>query len=269
MGELTKIAWAHGTFNPWRGCQEVSPGCDHCYARTWSKRNPGLFGTWGEGGTRVVASDKAWNEPRKWDAKAKAEGQPRRIFCASLADWLEDRPDLVAPRARLVTLIEETPHLDWLLLSKRLENFARLAPTSWLKRCPENVWIGTTCEDQERTNLRVPILLTINAHVRFISAEPLLGPIDLTPWLTSPVPHIDWVIPGGESGGRVCDLAWIRSLVQQCAEAGTACFVKQLGSNVVVAGGRVTTVQKKGDDVSEWPAVLQVRQVPTTAWMGL
>src|SRR5689334_23137746 len=138
MSENSKIEWTHHTFNPWRGCARVSPGCEHCYAETWAKRNPAQFGTWGATGTRVVASDAMWREPLKWDRKAAAAGERHRVFCASLADVGEDRLDLMVPRRRLCELIVDTPNLDWLLLTKRPENLARLFPQQILERC----WVG-------------------------------------------------------------------------------------------------------------------------------
>jgi hypothetical protein len=119
MAETTKIQWTDHTFNPWRGCTKVSPGCAHCYAETQSKRNPKVLGVWGDAGTRPVASESYWRQPVAWDRIAKAEGRRRRVFCASLADVFEDRPELAAPRVRLLALAALTPHLDWLFLTKR------------------------------------------------------------------------------------------------------------------------------------------------------
>src|SRR5688572_29932027 len=130
---ITKIEWTATvrpdgtvspgyTFNPWRGCAKVSPGCTHCYAETLSKRNPAVLGTWGKDGVRAIGSDAYWRQPLAWNRAAKQAGERRRVFCASLADVFEDRPDLVGPRHRLVDLIQLTQHLDWLLLTKRPEN---------------------------------------------------------------------------------------------------------------------------------------------------
>src|SRR5262245_49606753 len=119
--ENSKIQWTDHTFNVWRGCEKVSPGCAHCYAETMSRRNPAVLGEWGKHGTRVIASEAMWREPLKWDRQARAAGVRKRVFCASLADVFEDRPELVAPRERLFRLIEDTPNLDWQLLTKRPE----------------------------------------------------------------------------------------------------------------------------------------------------
>ena len=256
MGADSKIEWTHHTFNPWRGCAKVSPGCAHCYAEAMAKRT-GIHGTWGPEGERVVSSDAYWAQPLRWDRAAAKAGERRRVFCASMADVFEARDDLHEPRSRLFSLILATPHLDWLLLTKRPENVEIIAPESWMDGFPKNVWLGTTVEDQQRADERIPHLLAVPAAVRFLSVEPLLGPVDIEPYLphgcrgcnhpgnllpawnehgrcsecdgTGQEPAIDWVIVGGESGpgARPCDVAWIRDVVRQCREAGVAVFLKQ------------------------------------------
>lgn len=202
MGENSKIEWTDHTFNPWVGCQRVSPGCEHCYAEAYARRvghgstKPAL---WGPAADRRVTSDANWRQPIKWDRDAAREGVRRRVFCASLADVFEDRPELTEPRARLYALIDATPHLDWLLLTKRPENAARLwtvasagdhgsrhmaLPTAREVWRP-NVWLGTTVEDQRRADERIPHLLAVPAAVRFLSCEPLLGPVSLARWMRS------------------------------------------------------------------------------------
>lgn len=270
MGEVTEIAWTDHTFNPWWGCQRVSPGCEHCYAETFAKRTG--HAVWGPQTDRRFFGDKHWAEPLKWDAAAAKAGVRRRVFCASMADVFEDRAELVAPRARLWRLIGETPHLDWLLLTKRPQNADQLARTAalhawdgggadapvWLA----NIWLGTTVEDQKRADERIPLLLNVPAQLRFLSCEPLLqfiriddlwdGESVLKPlvglrWravtgkgmVASRVPKIDWVIVGGESGGgaRPFDLAWARAIVGHCKVNGVACFVKQYGARAVDSDG--------------------------------
>src|SRR5690349_347144 len=125
MSATSKIQWTHSTFNPWRGCTKVSSGCTHCYAESLSKRNPKTLGVWGANGSRAIAAESYWRQPLKWDKEARKTGQPWRVFCASLADVFEDRPELHAPRLRLLKLIEETTSLTWLLLTKRPENVTR------------------------------------------------------------------------------------------------------------------------------------------------
>ena len=189
MGKNTKIEWATHTFNCWRGCTKVSEGCRNCYAESWSKRNLKVLGEWGPNGTRVIASEAMWREPRKWDRAAKEAGERHRVFCASMADVFEGSetmpkeswPQVRNARVRLFHLISETPNLDWLLLTKRPQNVMRFCheERSWSESMPPNCWIGTSVEDQETADARIPHLLEIPARVRFLSMEPLLGEVDL------------------------------------------------------------------------------------------
>lgn len=233
MGTQTKIQWTDHTFNPWVGCQKVSEGCDNCYAevntfvRVQRSRGRELWGNRLRS-ERHVASDAKWREPLRWNAAAEAAGERYRVF-PSMCDPFEDRPELEQPRARLYQLILDTPHLDWLLLTKRPENVVGMMPPGW-SHFPRNVWIGTSAENQARWNERIPPLIAVPAFIVFVSAEPLLGPIDCGEDLD----YIDWVIVGGESGpgARPFDVGWARDLVGQCNAAGAAVFVKQLGANV-------------------------------------
>lgn len=259
MGENSGIQWTTHTFNPWVGCQRVSPGCVHCYAESYDKRvggvpkkqraDPNVPETrWGPNGKRTRTTASNWNQPLKWDAAAKTAGERHRVFCSSLADVFEDRPELAPWRLDLFQLIAFTPHLDWLLLTKRPENIDRMLPRKNLQPLTAetwpNVWLGTTVEDQQRANERIPELLKVPAKVRFLSCEPLLERVTLNPWLLSEhgrrhigaAPGISWVIIGGESGGgaRPFHLEWARDLVSQCRAAGVAPFVKQLGQNATV-----------------------------------
>lgn len=272
MAKHSKIEWTTHTFNGWRGCTKVSPGCKHCYAEKLVTQR--LKGEWGPGAPRQLASDAMWREPLKWDreaaeeqrdwsARARIHGiaaglQPTRprVFCSSLADVF-DHEVPIEWRVRLFDLIEATPHLDWLLLTKRPESWsARLHEAAsaspfalrWLNgQAPANVWMGTSVEDQPRADERVPELLRIPARVHFISGEPLLGPVNLEPWLkvqrdfalTTDCPRIDWVIGGGESGtdARPMHIAWPRSLRDQCAAAGVPFLFKQWGEWVPWAPG--------------------------------
>jgi protein gp37 len=254
MGEKTGIAWADHTFNPWWGCMKVSPGCVHCYAETLAHR----YGheVWGPDGVRRFFGDRHWAEPMAWWRRAVKDGVRRRVFCGSMCDVFEDLPGLYGQRARLFELIEATPDLDWLLLTKRPENIVGMTPGdfgNW-----PNVWIGTSVEDQRRADVRVPHLLRVPAAIHFLSIEPLLGPIDL--WrvneadVASPsVCEIDWAIIGGESGplARPMDLAWARTLLGQCREAGIVPFVKQLGGH-----------PSKREHPEDWPEDLRVQEFP-------
>lgn len=254
MGETTGIAWTDHTFNPWWGCTRVSPGCEHCYAETFAKRTGN--DVWGKNAGRRFFGDKHWNEPRRWNAKAEAAGQRARVFCASMADVFEDREELHDHRMRLLEeLIPETPWLDWQLLTKRPENVLDMVPGDWLGGVeersgiwPDNCWIGTTVEDQKRADERIPHLIKIPAPVRFLSCEPLLGPVSLRWAAWKPLrggyhlaayEDIDWVIVGGESGPKhrplLLDLA--RQLRDECEQANVAFFFKQVGGRTPTAGG--------------------------------
>lgn len=212
---ITKIEWVATlnsdgsktpgySFNPWRGCTKVSEGCKYCYAEVLSKRNPKVLGMWGPQGTRVMASESYWRQPLKWDAQAKAAGERHRVFCASLADVFEGPETCSAEayevirraRVRLFNLIAETPHLDWLLLTKRPENVismiwetcaysgahtpgGQMAHAWKLGKPPKNVWMGTSVEDQKAADTRVQALIKIPAEIHFLSCEPLLGHVTL------------------------------------------------------------------------------------------
>lgn len=266
--ENSKIEWTHHTFNPWIGCTKVSPGCEHCYAEMQEAIRYGRV-KWGPSGTRRRTSPTYWKSPLKWDQDARREQERKRVFCASLADVFEDRPELALWRRELLQLVDNTPSLDWLFLTKRPENVRAMLDEAqakdgaqWLRE--SFVWVGTSVEDQQRAELRLPQLCETPARVRFLSCEPLLGSLNLSPWLGD----VEWVIVGGESGGKArdCDLVWIREVVQQCADFNVACFVKQLGRRPVesVAGQLRPCKLKnqKGADMDEWPEDLRVRQLP-------
>ena len=224
MGKNSRIEWTNHTFNPWWGCTKVSAACKNCYAEAWSKRVG--QSVWGPNANRRFFGDKHWAEPIKWHSEALAAGQRRRVFCASMADVFEDRRELDEWREKLWALIDATSQLDWLLLTKRPEMVRRLVP--WGVNWPHNVWLGTTVEDQDSAESRLIHLAKLPAVIRFISAEPLLGSLDLRPWLGT---TINWVISGGESGpkARPSSPSWFRSLRQQCIDAAVPFHFKQWG----------------------------------------
>lgn len=311
MGENSSIEWCHHTFSPWEGCAKVSEGCRNCYAEERNARfhpredkrpDSDGFGSvrgehWGVNAPRLMRAEAYWSEPARWDRDARAAGERRRVFCASLADVFEDRPDLVEPRDRLLSVIGGTPNLDWMLLTKRPENMVRLTKHRWPERWPSHVWAGTTVEDQRAAERRILWLAEVPARVRFLSCEPLIGPLDLrnvdmVPMLKAdrrpndpsilldaltghvkgpdevrPELAVNLVIVGGESGrnARPFDLRWARSIVEQCRAAGVPCFVKQLGERPVDANGPLKLSDKKGGDPAEWPEDLRVRQFPKGA----
>lgn len=273
MGETTGIAWTDHTFNPWWGCTRVSPGCEHCYAETLATVRRKLP-VWGVDAGRKAMSTAYWKQPARWNKAAAAAGERRRVFCASMADVFEVAPDrnfaakevMRVGRLSLWPLIEETPHLDWLLLTKRPQNVAKLVPPGWMSSgFPHNVWLGVTAENQEHYEKRWPILANLPAQVRFISHEPALGPLDIKPSLffeTERLLFPDWVITGGESGpgARPYNPTWARDVVTQCGLHGVAAFVKQMGSNVIDFSGRMK--DRKGGDPSEWPECIRVQEFP-------
>ncbi|NJM05416.1 phage Gp37/Gp68 family protein [Candidatus Gracilibacteria bacterium] len=238
------------SFNPWRGCTKVSAGCRHCYAESLSGRNPAVLGVWGPRGSRPIAAESYWRQPLAWNAEAGRMGERRRVFCASLADVFEgpesmpvDAHDAVEnARWRLYQLIVETPHLDWLLLTKRPQHILAMLPERWAQQeMPPNVWIGVSIEDQSTANARIPYLRQVPARVRFVSCEPLLGPVnlheagaieDVGPTWADANSLIDWVIVGGESGSQARPMHphWARSLRDQCVRANIPFFFKQWGS---------------------------------------
>lgn len=317
MSENSKIQWTDHTWNPWRGCTKVSPGCANCYAETQSKRNPKVLGQWGKGKPRVKA--KNWNDPKKWNDKWERLNKdivldPRPMVFPSFCDWLDDEVP-IEWLAQFLNLIRETPNITWQLLTKRPELFKKrlLAVDDaicseqegefieseddrllikwiheWLNGgFPHNVWLGTSVEDQERADERIPILLDTPAAVRFLSCEPLLSNIDLwdaryktlnkegrTGAVTEWKGHgVDWVIIGGESGpkARPCYVDWIRSIKDQCVAAQVPVFVKQLGKIPIISTGPEPTAYErssaikdpKGGDWDEWSEDLKLRQMPS------
>lgn len=251
MGEETAISWTRHTFNPWWGCVKIGAPegepseCDNCYAEAgsirfgWSEQGASGPALWGSGSERRRFGDRHWNEPLRWDAAAAAAGSPALVFCASFADVFEARDDLDAERERLWELIEATPNLIWQLLTKRPEQVLRRVPSRWIpgteEGCdpcrvapvhhawPSNVWIGTSVGTQRSADLRIPRLLEIPAAVRFLSCEPLLGPVSITDWTLAPLGRsIDWIIIGGESGPgwRPMELWWAEQLAAQAEAVG-------------------------------------------------
>jgi protein gp37 len=222
MGKITGISWTDHTFNCWWGCTKVSPACTHCYAETWAKRTG--FAIWGDAAGRRLFGDKHWNEPLKWNKHAESTGIRERVFCASMADVFEDNKFVINERLRLWNLIEKTPWLDWQLLTKRPENIISMIPEQWKIKAPNNVWYGASAENQEWYDKRIHHLFKIPATVRFLSCEPLLGPIKFNPRY-----QVDWIITGGESGVkfRPLDLENVYLLRDQCRDKDVSFFFKQ------------------------------------------
>jgi len=227
MGKNSSIEWTHHTFNPWWGCEKISDACKYCYAETWSKRIGKDL--WGSSKERRFFGDEHWADPILWNKEALKNKLRKRVFCASMADVFEDRDELNPWRSRLWEIIRRTRNLDWLLLSKRPHNISKMLP--WKQDIPPNVWLGTTIENQHAAEERLPELIKHTADIRFISCEPLLGPLDITHWLKKKN-SIQWVIVGGESGpyARPMNPVWIGNIKEQCEKYNVLFYFKQWGS---------------------------------------
>jgi protein gp37 len=253
MGQTTEIAWCDSTFNPWIGCQKVSAGCDNCYAETLMDKRYHRV-QWGPHGERKRTSEANWKLPFRWARQAREaledyeigmltlKPHRPRVFCASLADVFDNKAPKGA-RADLWGVIEDTPELDWLLLTKRPENILDMIPPKWDCGLPSNIWMGTTCEDQSAFDRRWPILSCVPARVRFISYEPAIGPLFIRH-----APGLHWVICGGESGTsyRPMDHHWAAMVRNDCIRIGAAFFMKQMAGKRPIPADLLTRQYPKG-----------------------
>lgn len=324
MAEKTNIAWCDSTHNFWRGCTKVSDGCKNCYAERLVTTR--LGGVWGPGGDRVRS--KRFDEPLKWnkmpwacdlcgyclvgrdgDTRYAPEGHycgvrgcqgktwhRRRVFSLSLGDWLD--PEVpIEWLADMLDVIRRCPNLDFLLLTKRPEQWkdriesVYRSPISgetqdWLCEwqngdAPPNIWLGVSVENQETAEQRIPVLLNIPAAVRFCSYEPALAPVDFS-WLDlarRTGTSLDWLIIGGESGPRSGErrarpfiVYWARKVIKACKEQGVAVFMKQVGSNPWLEDGELERMRRNpdykplrdyhGGDMTEWPQDIRIQQFP-------
>lgn len=225
------------------GCVKVSQGCKNCYAETLTKNRMGLS-LWGPGSARQRTSKQNWAKPVKWNREAPVTGH-NLVFCASLADIFEDNDQLISWRKDLFDLIEQTPNLEWQVLTKRPDNINRLMD----RPMPENVWIGTSIENMDVAH-RADHLRKVEAKVRFISYEPALGPLnDLN------IDGIHWIIYGGESGPgyRPEDKQWARDMKAKCEANNTAFFHKQSASYRTEMG-----IHLDGEIVRHFPIAVPV-----------
>ena len=243
------------TFNGWQGCMKVSPGCKFCYAEKlssrWRGEKPSL---WGPAAGRQVASDKYWDEPLKWNALAKQLGVRLKVFAFSMADVMEDRRDLDIPRHRFFKLIENTPNLNWLVLTKR-NDFVKLLPEEWMivvhdkdtseyggpadytgLNIPRNLWMGMSIVDNDEILTKYPLFQSSFQNLGFakvfISMEPLLGPMpDIIRFFDEKIQWPDWIIVGGESGSnaRPMNPNWVHGIRMACERFGVDFFFKQWG----------------------------------------
>lgn len=251
MGIDTSIAWTNHTFNPWWGCTKVSPGCDFCYAEVFDKRVGGKH--WGKGQPRRVLSDSYWSQPLKWNRDAEKDDIQAKVFCASMADVMDDEaPE--GQRERLWKLIDETPWLMWQLLTKRPQRYLRYLPSEGFSY--DNVILGATMENQEFYDIRMRSLDDAILFLRrrgfmhqvqnFISYEPALGPLQMGAL------HPDWVIFGGETGAgrRPMELAWAEAIKAECEYIGIPFFMKQFSAATPAKAAALI------------PAELLIRQFP-------
>jgi protein gp37 len=228
MGKNSKIQWTDHTFNPWVGCQKVSAGCAHCYAEREMTRKTRWANAWGPPASseRLRTTEAYWRKPFRWQLEAKENGTAPKVFCGSLCDVFEDNRQVEHWRIELFEhVICETPHLTWLVLTKRPER-----ALEFFNNRPElltgNIWMGTSAEDQETYDERKGDLCAIEAEKIFLSLEPLILPVNLD----LDYYPVDWVIVGGESGPdyRLTDMKWVRSIRDQCQDAGVPFFFKQV-----------------------------------------
>lgn len=246
MSFWTEINWTDSAFNTWIGCHKISEACANCYAWTLADVRGFIKGlskgrhlkVWGQNAPRHFQTDEYWEQPLKWNRRAKAARVNLKVFANDMSDLFEDyseypngvpgvHEEMNRARERLWALIERTPYLEWQLLTKRPENIRRMVP--WGAIWPQNVWIGTTVENQARAYERIPHLIELPAVVRFLSIEPMLGSVDLSEWKGL----IDWVINGTESvtSKRPIEIEWIRNLRDQCLRDGVAYWFKQWGKH--------------------------------------
>jgi protein gp37 len=237
MGRETNISWTDATFNCWWGCTKVSPGCDHCYAETFDKRVGGAH--WGKGMPRRVFGDEHWDKPLKWNKKAQADGVKVKVFCASMADVMDDEaPE--GQRERLWELIDQTPYLIWQLLTKRPQRYMRYLPIEGFKH--QNAMLGFTAENQSFYNSRWPYVRLAADELglqSFVSYEPALGRLSMEEWAASPRSYAQvskypsWLIYGGETGGnrRPMELAWAENIKAECERNGVSFWMKQMSAS--------------------------------------
>jgi len=232
MSELTNISWTDRTWNPWWGCTKVSEACRNCYAENaaWRYKSVG----WGAGSLRALSTPKVWDSPFVWNEYARRNGTRKRVFCLSMGDFF----DAEVPaewREQAWNVIRVCNALEWQILTKRPENILSMLPSDWGLGW-DHVWLGCTAENQACADERIPILLDVPAAIRFLSCEPLLGPLSI-PRLS----ELDWIIVGGESGPgfRTMDPDWVRSVRDQCRDSNVAFHFKQWGTTRPKLAGRV------------------------------
>jgi protein gp37 len=247
MSNQSTIEWTDATWNPVTGCTQVSPGCDHCYALTFAERFRGVPGHPYEQGFDLRLWPERLELPLRWK-------KPRRIFVNSMSDLFHaDVPEEFVRRV-FDTMVRANQH-TYQILTKRPQRLARLGQS--LPWAP-HIWIGVSVESNDYA-WRADYLRQVPAAVRFISAEPLLGPVD-----ELNLDGLHWVITGGESGigHRRCDPDWVRAVRDRCAAVGVAYFHKQWGGRTPKAGGRTLD----GRTWDELPAQSKPQEQTLSLW---
>lgn len=289
MAENSNIEWTRHTWNPWTGCTKVSEGCRYCYMYREKERYRPEGEKWDAltehqqqyyDPTIVLRSEGNFKKPLTWHKKLTGQ-EPlteRLVFTCSYSDFFHEDADGWRPEAW--EIIRKTPNLVYQILTKRPERVLDCLPSDWGEKGYPNVWLGTTVENQQQAHNRLKLLWLWTAAVKWVSFEPLLGPIDLydipTLWTYDFVGEevvdkelrlpFDWVIVGGESGNqsgkyrfRPCELSWLQGVVDVCQASGIPVFVKQLGTYL---NNHFCLNDHHGRDWSYWPEALRVRQFP-------
>lgn len=275
MAETTGIQWTNHTWNPWYGCHKVSSGCMYCYMMRDQE-------TYGKNGNVVKRSKTKFNDPLKWK-------EPALCFTCSWSDWFIEEAD--PWRDEAWAIIKATPHITYQILTKRPERILEHLPADWGSGY-ENVWLGVSVENQKAAEVRIPLLMKVNAKIRFLSCEPLLSEINISnkginngysvptryetvngkqvgiEW-TDPgndFVGVDWVIVGGESGNdvgkwryRPCEQFWIELIIGTCIVGNVPVFIKQLGTHLAK---ELRLKDRSGGHMAEWPVELMIRYFP-------
>lgn len=259
MGAITKVQWTDRTFNWWEGCTRISPGCANCFAAELNRRFAGGR-NWGPGAPRHRHGESYAAQLQRWNRYAGRTGQKRRVFVASMSDWL-DKEVPPAWRTELCAMIDGAEQLRFQMLTKRIGNLLTLAPRAWLERWPTHVGVMITLVDQPEVDRDLEKLLRLKRELNLpwvgLSCEPLLGPQDLG----AAIHDVDLVIAGGEAGAggiRAMHPSWPRGLRDQCHRAGTPFYFKQWGAYrpareageatlLVAANPEQPTIRLRGD----------------------
>jgi protein gp37 len=254
---MSGIEWTDKTWNPIRGCSRVSPGCENCYAEAmayrFSKEPDSPF----NGLVKATSKGPRWTNEVKFVAHKLNEPfswrKPRLVFVNSMSDFFHEKIP-TAVKTMIWDVMVRNPQHKFQVLTKRpleMKKFLKLHGTN----VPSNIWLGISVENQEMADLRIPVLLDLPVivPVKFLSVEPLIGPVDLTKYLD----QLEWVIVGGESGpnARFCEISWIERIVDDCNKSRATVFVKQLGKGH-------DPKNSKGGDIETWPETIRVRQYP-------